>query len=154
MSETVQVRLATRADLGAIASFQVDMAWETERKRLEPSTVTAGVGGVFDDPSRGFYWVVDVDGELVASLLVTREWSDWRNTDMWYIQSVYVQPMYRGRGYFRRMYQQVVQEAKRVGTSVIRLYVENDNQAAQNVYERLGMKALPYLMYQADVGDE
>lgn len=130
------------------------MAWETERKRLEPSTVTAGVGGVFDDPGRGFYWVVDVDGELVASLLVTREWSDWRNTDMWYIQSVYVQPMFRGRGYFRRMYEQVVQEAKRVGTSVIRLYVENDNQAAQNVYERLGMKALPYLMYQADVGDE
>jgi GNAT superfamily N-acetyltransferase len=145
------IRLASVADADAIARFQFEMAWETEAKRLDSATVPAGVRAVFADPSRGAYWVAESGGEVIASLLVTREWSDWRNTDIWYIQSVFVCGPFRGQGCFGQMYQAVVDQARTQGVKVVRLYVETDNQRAQSVYRKLGMKPLPYHMYQADL---
>jgi ribosomal protein S18 acetylase RimI-like enzyme len=150
-SVTVLIRIAAPIDAQTIADFQVLMAWETEQKALNRPVVEAGVTAVFDDPSRGFYLVAESGGVVVGSLLVTKEWSDWRNTDIWYIQSVYVVASHRGTGCFRQMYAATVRLAKEQGVRVLRLYVEHDNQKAQAVYERLGMTRLPYVMYQTEL---
>jgi ribosomal protein S18 acetylase RimI-like enzyme len=146
------VRPAVAADAEMIIDFQIRMAWETEQKVLPRDRVEPGVRGVFADRSRGEYFVAEADsaGPVVASLLVTTEWSDWRNTDIWYIQSVYVDADHRGQGCFRQMYANVVEQAKQRNVRVVRLYVETDNSAAQQVYERLGMQRLPYHMYQME----
>ncbi len=146
------VRPAVAADAETIIDFQIRMAWETEQKVLPRDRVEPGVRGVFADRSRGEYFVAEAEtaGPVVASLLVTTEWSDWRNTDIWYIQSVYVDADHRGQGCFRQMYANVVEQAKQRNVRVVRLYVETDNSAAQQVYERLGMQRLPYHMYQME----
>lgn len=146
------VRPAAETDAEKIIDFQIRMAWETEQKVLPRDRVDPGVRGVFADRSRGEYFVAEAEtgGPVVASLLVTTEWSDWRNTDIWYIQSVYVDTDHRGQGCFRQMYANVVEQAKQRNVRVVRLYVETDNAAAQSVYERLGMQRLPYYMYQME----
>lgn len=147
----VQIRMAELRDAETIAEFQLQMAWETEQKVLDRPTVAGGVEAVFADDGRGFYLVAADDGVVVGSLLVTKEWSDWRNTDIWYIQSVYVIASHRGMGCFRQMYATSARLAKEQGVRVMRLYVEHDNVKAQAVYERLGMARLPYVMYQAEL---
>lgn len=142
------IRIATINDAPVIAQFQIAMAWETENKRLDPQTVDTAVRAVIEDPSRGFYLVNEVDGRVAGSLMITREWSDWRNTDIWYIQSVYVVPKERGKGVFRRLFDHVMNLAEQRKVKLVRLYVETENERAQSTYESLGMKRLPYYMYQ------
>lgn len=149
-----EIRPALTSDAPLIAEFQCAMASETEDLPLDPAIVQQGVAAVFQDPGRGKYLVAEAEGEVVASLLLTYEWSDWRNSNMWYIQSVYVTPQYRRRGAFRQMYQQVVQEARKQGVKCIRLYVETDNRRAQTTYQTLGMQRLPYFMYQQDLAND
>ena len=146
-----QVRLATRSDAEKIALFQVLMAAETEDKVLDQASVATAVKAVFDDPNKGFYFVGEIDGQVISSLLITYEWSDWRNSNLWYIQSVFVEADNRGQGVFKKMYQTVVDQAKQNGVKHIRLYVENDNDRAQKVYQSLGMKKLPYFMFDAEI---
>ncbi len=143
------VRDATVSDTEAIVEFQLAMAWETEAKQLDRSIVTEGVRQVFDDPSRGFYLVGEAAGEVISSLLITFEWSDWRNYPILYLQSVFVEPAFRRQGLFRKMYEIVTQRAKANGSERLRLYVETENEIAQRVYESLGMNRLPYFMYEA-----
>lgn len=142
------LRAAHRDDAPVIASFNRAMALETEAKALDLSTVLAGVIAVFDRAERGFYRVAEIDGEVVACLLVTYEWSDWRDADWWWLQSVYVQPAYRGKGLFGRMYRELrglAQATPRV--CGLRLYVETGNKPAQAVYEQLGMVTESYGIY-------
>lgn len=141
------IRPATSLDTEAIANFQLEMAWETERLRLDLPTVLAGVAAVFENSNRGRYFVCERDGGVVASLLITYEWSDWRNSNMWYIQSVYVAEDHRRQGIFRKMYAHVRAEAKTAGVKYIRLYVETENERAQSTYQQMGMKKLHYFMY-------
>ncbi|MCU0454686.1 MAG: GNAT family N-acetyltransferase [Bacteroidales bacterium] len=103
----ITVRTATREDAEAIIYFQLNMAWETEAMRLVPETVTKGVNAVFEDPSRGQYYVAEDNGRRIASLLITYEWSDWRNANVWWLQSVYVVPEFRRKGVFRLMYSHI-----------------------------------------------
>lgn len=145
------IRDATKSDIEAIAGFQIAMAWETEQKDLPWDIIVPGVANVFADSSRGFYLVAELDDQVIASLLITFEWSDWRNCNIWYLQSVYVEPAYRGQGVFREMYRTITQRAKEAGTSVLRLYVEAENEKAQSVYDSVGMRRLPYLMYEANL---
>ncbi len=144
-----QVRKAVRSDAQSIARYQVLMAKETEGKTLDGSTVLTAVEAVFDDSNKGFYFVAETAGQVIASLLITYEWSDWRNSNIWYIQSVFVETEHRGQGVFKQMYKTVSDEAKRLDVKHIRLYVETENEKAQAVYESLGMKKLPYFMYDA-----
>lgn len=146
-----QIRSATRDDASFIAGFQVSMARETEDKQLDASLVETAVRAVFEDDSKGFYVVAEAEGVVVASLMITYEWSDWRNSNMWYIQSVFVVEEYRSQGVFRAMYEFVMDRAREQNTMFVRLYVEVDNDRAQRVYESLGMKRMPYYMYDVRV---
>lgn len=145
------IREATATDITSISDFQLAMAIETENKQLDQKTVLQGVQQVLQDKQCGFYLVCEINGQVVASLLVTHEWSDWRNCNIWYLQSVYVMESFRGQGIFKQMYREVFSRAQQAGSHCIRLYVDQDNARAQNVYQSLGMRPLSYLMYEADV---
>ena len=142
------IRKAVPEDSLAIAEFQIKMAWETERLVLSPETVMNGVKAVFDKPGRGQYWVATDNGKVIASLLITYEWSDWRNTDVWWLQSVYVIPEFRRKGVFREMYSRIKAEAEKQNAAGLRLYVETNNAAAQKTYEATGMKSEHYRLYE------
>ncbi|QRP63811.1 GNAT family N-acetyltransferase [Rhodanobacter sp. FDAARGOS 1247] len=144
----LQIRAAEPADLASLVQWNAAMAWETEQKRLDPAILARGVAGVFEQPQRGFYLVAERDGTAVASLLVTREWSDWRNGDFWWIQSVYVIPAARRGGVFRALYEEVERLAAAAGAVGLRLYVETENRHAQATYEGLGMQRCHYFMYE------
>jgi GNAT superfamily N-acetyltransferase len=145
----MRIRAATLDDIDLLVDFNAAMALETEGKRLDPARLRAGVAGVFDDSRRGVYRVAELEGEAVGGLLVTFEWSDWRNADFWWIQSVYVRPAARGRGVFGALYRTVEAEARAAGACGLRLYVERDNARAQASYRRLGMDGTHYLMFEA-----
>ena len=144
----IKIRKAVPSDAEAIIEFQVKMAWETEKLALDTDTVTRGVHAVYEKPVRGQYWVAEEEGNVVASLLITYEWSDWRCSDVWWFQSVYVIPSHRRKGIFRSMYAAIREEADRDGVPGLRLYVELTNQRAQKTYEALGMSREHYAMYE------
>ena len=146
----IRIRAATLNDAATIAVFNLRMAFETEALRLNPSTVERGVRGVFADASRGAYFVAEQNGHVVACLLVTREWSDWRDGDMWWIQSVYVHDDARRQGVFKTMYAHVRDAARTAGVVALRLYVERHNDRARQTYAALGMSATAYeIMHEA-----
>ncbi len=147
---TIHIRRATAADTAAIAAFNISMALETEGKHLDPTTITAGVANMIAHPERGFYLVAEDSATVVGSLMVTTEWSDWRNGLFWWIQSVFIIAPYRRQGIYSRLYatvQTLAAEADNV--CGYRLYVEKDNRPAQLTYEHLGMQATDYLLYEA-----
>ena len=146
----LSIRKAGPADAGAISRFNQAMALETEGKALIPARVDAGVLGLLQQPSLGFYVVAaDADGRIVACLLVTHEWSDWRNGLFWWIQSVFVEAGWRRQGVYRGLYQ-FVRELAGADPQVcgFRLYVEKDNTVAQATYAALGMAPTDYLIYE------
>lgn len=150
---SIIVRDATRADIDRIAQFQQAMALETENRTLDPSVSTQGIVAIFDDPRKGFYIVAVSDtSEVVGSLLITYEWSDWSNANHWWIQSVYVDAAWRRRGVYRTMYEHILALTKdRSDICSIRLYVERTNTIAQQTYKSLGMSHSHYDMYEIDL---
>lgn len=142
------IRPATASDIPHLVDWNCALAQETEDKTLDRETVLRGVTAVFDKPQRGLYLVVERDGVAVGSLLVTYEWSDWRNGDFWWIQSVYVAQSARRVGAFRALYAEVERRARADGAVALRLYVERDNERAQKTYASLGMGPTDYLMYE------
>jgi len=147
----MNIRLADKDDIQALVGFNQAMALETEGKKLEASVLTPGVAAVFEDSNKGFYVVAD-DESVVGGLLITYEWSDWRNKWFWWIQSVYILPEFRGQSIYRAMYAFVKQLAdSRGGVCGFRLYVERENVHAQKVYEQLGMHESHYLAYEEEV---
>ncbi len=144
----MRIRAANPGDIETLAGFNLAMALETEDRALDRERLRAGVDGVFADPRRGFYRIAEVDGDSIGALLVTFEWSDWRNADWWWIQSVYVKPAQRGRGVFSTLFETVEGEARSAGACGLRLYVERDNLRAQQTYRRLRMDESHYLMYE------
>ena len=145
--QPVRARLAVAGDAGTLAGFNQAMAQETEAKVLAGDVVLPGVDAVLRDARHGFYVVADTGREVVGSLLVTYEWSDWRNGRIWWIQSVYVRPGHRRRGVYRTLHEFVRDRALSTGGVVgLRLYVERDNAAARRTYAALGMRETPYLV--------
>lgn len=141
------IREGQPSDAEVIAEFQQKMALETEKKTLDPEIVLPAVNAVFKDKAKGFYVCAESDGRVVGSLMITFEWSDWRNSNLWWVQSVFVEPDFRGQGIFSRLYEHVIESAKANDVMFVRLYVETGNERAQKTYERLGMKKMPYYMY-------
>jgi len=144
----ILIRKAIPSDAPSIIDFQLKMAWETENMKLFPEIVTKGVDAVFHDQSRGQYYVAESDSKVVASLLITYEWSDWRNCNVWWFQSVYVIPEFRRQGVFRKMYNHIRELAEEQDIAGLRLYVETKNSRAQKTYEALGMSSEHYAFYE------
>lgn len=149
MPDPFRIRTATPDDAATIAGFNAAMAQETEGKPLDPDTVRAGVDRLIDDPSRGFYLVAEQAGTVVGSLMITTEWSDWRNGTFWWVQSVYIRPEARRQGVYSALYRAVKERAAAAGTVCgIRLYVERSNAVARQTYQALGMTETSYRLYE------
>ena len=145
----MEVRKATINDIGAIVDFQLKMASETEGVELNKPTVIKGVTTVVTDNTKGQYYVTEINNRIVASLLTTYEWSDWRNGTILWIQSVYVLPEYRRKGVYRNMYshiKQLVTENNELNG--IRLYADKSNHAAHKTYQQLGMSPDHYVTFE------
>lgn len=145
----MRVRQATRADAPILIEFNCAMALETERKELLPEVIGAGVRALLANPAAGFYVVAEAEGRTVGALLVTKEWSDWRNGTFWWIQSVYVRPERRRQGVYKALYRHVKEmAAKDPGVCGFRLYVERENTRAQSTYTSLGMQETSYRVFE------
>lgn len=142
------VRPATWSDAGLLVEFNRALARETEGLELEPDVLARGVRAALADPAKGEYRICELDGAACASLLITREWSDWRCGWAWWIQSVYVAPAVRRRGTYRALHTSVLNDARRCGAKAVRLYVERSNAAAQRTYERVGMARSHYELFE------
>ena len=149
MDQNVMYRAAQPSDRNVIVDFQVAMARETEDVALDREICTKGVAAVFDNPSLGRYFVAESAGRVVASLLLTYEWSDWRNGMVWWIQSVFVIPEMRGQRVYAGLYEHV-KHLVESDDSIrgIRLYVDRRNTRAQEVYTRLGMNGEHYQVFE------
>jgi ribosomal protein S18 acetylase RimI-like enzyme len=151
----VNVRLATSEDAATIASFSAAMALETEGRRLDLDRLHDGTIALLESPDRGFFMVAELeqadDRQLLGQLMITYEWSDWRNGVFWWIQSVYVDPAWRRRSVFRRMHETVMATAKTSpNVCGVRLYVEESNGAAQAVYRKVGLTPSSYAIFETD----
>jgi ribosomal protein S18 acetylase RimI-like enzyme len=145
----MQIRVATAEDAEVLVEFNAAMALETEGKELLPEVIGAGVRSLLQKGASGFYVVAEERGRVVGSLLITKEWSDWRNGDFWWIQSVYVRPELRRQGIYKRLYRHVQEmAAKDPGVCGFRLYVERENRRAQATYGALGMKETRYMVFE------
>lgn len=148
MSTSYSIRKAIITDANALVDFNSRLAKETENKELDRTVLQAGIEGILLEPRRGFYVVAVHGDQVVGSTMVTKEWSDWRNGDFWWIQSVYVVQAHRRQGIFRRLFQHVRAMAADEQVCGFRLYVERENDVAQKTYCDLGMHETPYKMFE------
>ena len=149
--EDLVIRRGQLRDQVTIAAYNIRLALETENKRLDPYQVSAGVRAVLEDPVKGVYFVADLGGRVIGQLMVTREWSDWRNADIWWIQSVYVHGDFRGQGVFSKLHAAAVEAAQVEEAGLMRLYVEDNNASAQAVYEKLGFHKPGYAVMEQKI---
>ena len=151
----ILIREANSTDANKIVEFQMAMALETESLKLDRDILTLGVNAVLDDPSKASYFIAEEDGKSVGMLMITPEWSDWRNGWVWWIQSVYTMPEFRKRGVYKLLYEHIKSlVAASADIRGIRLYVDNRNTTAQNVYTALGMNGDHYSTYEWMAGDD
>jgi ribosomal protein S18 acetylase RimI-like enzyme len=149
MNEEILIRTAKAEDADSLVEFNQAMALETEGKHLDWQILQSGVEAVFHDERKGFYAVAESEGKICGGLMITYEWSDWRDSWFWWIQSVYVLPEFRGRRIYSRLYDFVKERAREKGDVCgFRLYVERENTKAQNVYKKLQMVESHYLMFE------
>lgn len=148
---TIVIRTARPEDLNVIVQFNQALALETENKSLPDAVIREGVRRLLADPRRGLYFIAEIDGIVVGQTMVTLEWSDWRNGDFWWIQSVFITPEFRRRGVFRALHAHVRDTARRNSDVCgLRLYVYEQNARAMEAYLNLGMDRTEYLMFEED----
>lgn len=146
---TVSIRKSQPADIPTIVDFQKLLALESENVQLDGTLVTRGIQAMFDDPSKGIYFVAEVDGELAGCHSITYEWSDWRNGMVWWLQSVYVVDKHRKNGVFKAMFENLKKLINNDPTLVgLRLYVDKTNARAQKVYAAMGMNGDHYSVFE------
>ena len=151
----IRIREAVLADGTAIAGFNMQLARESEGLELDAARVQAGVAAILKDRAKGSYYVAEAAGAVVGQTMITYEWSDWRNGNIWWIQSVYVKPEFRRAGVFRALFDHLRSLAQaQPEVCSIRLYVHADNTRACQSYERLGMTRTHYQVYELDVPKE
>ena len=139
------------ADAPVIADFNLRLARETEDLRLEPLCVQQGVAALLSDPAKGLYYVAEVNGVIVGQLMITYEWSDWRNGNLWWIQSVYVKQEFRRQGVFRELFKYLEALARRLkDVRSLRLYMHADNSNARRSYENMGMHRTKYEVFELE----
>lgn len=145
----IEIRQALPRDVETIAHYNIALCRETEGRELDLATVTNGVRRFVSEPTRGRYFVAEIDGQVVGQSAHTFEWSDWRDAEIWWIQSVYVHPDFRGRGVFRSLFTHMKELGKaNADCCGIRLYMERDNESARQSYRRLGFRETPYVVFE------
>ncbi len=150
MTDAITIRAANEADINFLVDCNAAMALETEQKVLDRGVLTRGTTTIFTEPQRGFYRIAERDGVSLGCLMVTYEWSDWRNGDWWWIQSVYVRESARRSGVFSALYADLETLARSSsGVVGLRLYVEKENSNAQATYAALGMSDSGYRLLEA-----
>jgi len=153
----MKIRKAVLKDAAVVADFNLKLARESEHLRLNPKIVAKGVKAVLKDPAKGIYFLADCatgnsGKEIAGQLMITIEWSDWRNGTFWWIQSVYVREEFRGQGVFRAMYRHILKQARKQGNvRGLRLYVEKENEKAFRAYKKLGMKETYYRIFETKI---
>ena len=152
MKPKVFIRRATKKDAAVLAGFNRAMAFETEGRSLSPAVLSKGVRSLLLHHGHGFYLVAEIGKKIVGSLMITYEWSDWRNGAFWWIQSVYVLPAFRRRGVYLALHETVKSMAKNGRPKVcgIRLYVDGRNASAQATYRKMGMKETSYRLFEEE----
>lgn len=155
LAPNIIVRPARAGDVETLVSFSAAMAMETEGRRLDTDRLRQGTLSLLTSPAYGFFQVAEAVGpgltRLIAQLMVTYEWSDWRNGVFWWMQSVYVEPAWRRQGVFRRMHDTLLEMAKdRSDVCGVRLYVAQDNRIAESAYRRVGLEPSSYVVYERD----
>ena len=147
----MKIRKAGKEDQSTIVSFNCAMALETEKKILDPKVAESGVRRLLEHDEYGFYLLAYSENRPLGQLMITYEWTDWRDGLFWWIQSVYVLPEHRGKGIYKALYEYILQESRN-NTDIkgIRLYVDQSNADAKEVYEKLGMKKAHYDLYEVD----
>ena len=147
----LKIRRANLADAPVIADFNIRLAEESEHLRLDPVCVAAGVAALLSDPAKGIYYVAERNGSVVGQLMITYEWSDWRNGNLWWIQSVYVKEEFRAQGVFKALFRHLENLAQtNHDVAGLRLYMHSDNERARKTYERAGMKNSHYEVLEMD----
>jgi ribosomal protein S18 acetylase RimI-like enzyme len=145
----LRIRRGTPADTSQVIEFNSRLALETEGKTLDPEILARGVAAGLAEPAKALYFLAEDRGVVVGQMMITTEWSDWRNGWIWWIQSVYVSTSARRRGVFRALYEHIHQVAMQNSDVIgLRLYVERDNVTAQETYRRLGMERTDYLVFE------
>lgn len=145
----IEIRQAVSSDVETIADYNIALCRETEGRDLDPATVTNGVRRFVTESKRGRYFVAEIDGQVVGQAAHTFEWSDWRNGEIWWIQSVYVHPDSRGKGVFRALFTHIKELGEAdVDCCGIRLYMERENETARKSYRRLGFIETGYVVFE------
>ena len=143
------IRKAAKSDIETLIRFQQQMAMETENVQLATDTLHNGIEAMFADAGKGTYYVAEDNAKVIGCLMVTNEWSEWRNQKVWWLQSVFIEKEFRGKGVFRKMYEFLKAEISgREDIAGIRLYVEKNNVRAQKTYASLGMNGDHYTVFE------
>lgn len=151
MSCIMQIRFANPKDADVIVSQNMSLAKESENIILNKELVHAGVFAILSDKKKGFYIVAEEDSHIIGQLMITVEWSDWRNKPIWWVQSVYVHKEWRNKTVFSQLLAFVRTQAVEQGVAFLRLYVHKDNHTAIHVYEKSRWTQQPYLFYQTSL---
>jgi len=153
MLNGLSIRIGQDKDVATLAEFNVALAWETERKQLSLPVVTKGVETLLKNPQYGFYVVAERANQVIGSLMITYEFSDWRFGLFWWIQSLYVKPAFRRQGVFKKLYEFIKEKALHDSNVCgFRVYVKTSNHSAQSAYIKVGMKETYYQVYEASSG--
>jgi GNAT superfamily N-acetyltransferase len=148
-SSSINIRTANICDIDNVVSFNVDMAFETEGIMLDQKKLALGVSAVLSDSNLGFYMIAEVESTVIGQLMITKEWSDWRNSMFWWIQSVFVKPEYRRIGVYTALHTKVLDMTKEeTNVCGVRLYVDRENTVAKQTYSQVGMSHSNYDMFE------
>ena len=150
LNKIIEIRIADISDLQIIFANNIKVSQETKNKKLNQSTIRNGVEEVLNNSNLGWYYLAEIDGNNAGQLMITREWTDLRNGYFWWIQSVFVQKIYRQKGVYTSLHKHVLSRAKKMGVVALRLYMDSKNKSAQKVYEQLRVKNSHYLFYEED----
>ena len=145
------IRNAESADALKISQNNVNAAWDSEKWEIQPEVALKGVLSIINDPTKGFYVVAQMNDDLIGQLMITYEWSDWRNQPVWWIQSVFVAENMRRKGIFKSLYEHIIQKAKLQNVASVKLYVDKNNERAKLVYRSLGMNDEHYDLFEINL---
>ena len=150
-SINMKIRTGKIGDAKAITAQNILLAKESENILLKPEIALAGVKALLSDKKKGFYLVAEEKDTIVGQLMITVEWSDWRNKPIWWVQSVYVQKEWRKNGIFTKLLDYIRLKARKQGVAFLRLYAHKNNKSALHVYEKVGWRREPYVFHHLSV---